>query len=204
MITITADDNASDAPILTDDNAREARISRYERLRVALRGQPATLPIGEALHPIALAAVALLVLNDWILKRTVPIASPLHAIVGKLSDLAGLAAAPVILSAVIGLVLLVARTLGARVDPWLTRRRLLVCIAATGAVFAAVKLDPHAATAFARAISWFGRPATVYRDPTDLLCLPMLAVAYAIGRDELRRIAATSPSSPTAARADRP
>ena len=189
-----------------DDNAGGASISRFERLRVALRGDPPTLPLGEALHPVTLGAIAVLVANDWALKRRVPIASPFHAIVGKLSDLAGLVAAPLVLSAVIGLALLVARTLGARVTPALTPRRLVLCIAATGAVFAAVKLDGHAATAFARAISWFGRPAVIYRDPTDLLCLPMLAVAYAIGRDELRRLGSSfrSTSGPTAAPAARP
>lgn len=185
-----------------DDNASGAPISRFERLRCALRGRPPTLPLGEALHPVTLAAIAVLAANDWVLKRRVPIASPFHAVVGKLSDLAGLVAAPLVLSAIIGLALLVARKLGARVDPWLTHRRLVLCIAATGAVFAAVKLDAHAATAFAHAISWFGRPAVIYRDPTDLLCLPMLAVAYAIGRDELRRL--RSSSVPTAAPAARP
>jgi hypothetical protein len=39
------------------------------RVHLALRGglRP-TLPIGEALHPIALAAAAVLLVNDWVLK----------------------------------------------------------------------------------------------------------------------------------------
>jgi len=157
----------------------------YERLRRSLRGGAGAdvLPIGEALHPVALAAMLLLVVNDWILK---PRLGP-SFITGKLSDLAGLAAAPVVLTALIGLVLLAARKLGAAVDPRLTHRRLVLAIAATGAVFAAIKLSPRAAGWFTDALGVI-RPATVHLDRTDLACLPMLAVAYWIGRDELRRL----------------
>lgn len=157
----------------------------YERLRRTLRGGDGTrvLPIGEALHPVALLAMIVLVVNDWVLK---PRFGP-SFVTGKLSDLAGLAAAPVVLTALIGLVLLAGKKLGARIDPLLTRRRLVLAIAATGLLFAAVKLS-------ARAAGWFTdllgviRPATVHLDRTDLACLPMLAIAYWIGRDELRRL----------------
>jgi hypothetical protein len=165
-----------------------ARASIFERLRRALRGAdhavaPA-LPLGEALHPAALAAVALLVVNDWLLK---PWFGP-SLVTGKLSDLAGLVFAPVVLSAAIGLVLHAAARLGARVDPSLSRRRLAACTLATGAVFAAVKLDAGAARALAEVISRLGRPAAIYLDRSDLLCLPALAIAWWIGRDELRRV----------------
>ena len=157
----------------------------YERLRRALRGGVGAdvLPIGEALHPLTLVAIAVLVVNDWVLK---PRYSP-SFVTGKLSDLAGLAAAPVVLTALVGLVLLAAARLGVRVDPRLSQRRLVLAIVATGAGFAAIKLS-------ARAASWFTdvlgviRPATVHLDRTDLACLPMLAIAYWIGRDELRRL----------------
>lgn len=155
----------------------------YERLRRALRA--GGLPIGEAMHPVALAAMAVLVVNDWLLK---PRWGP-SVITGKLSDLAGLAAAPVVLTAAIGLGLLLARRLGARVDPGLSQRRLVLAIVATGAVFTAIKLSPRAAGWFTDVIGLL-RPASVYLDPTDLLCLPMLAVAWWIGRDELRRLQA--------------
>jgi len=157
----------------------------YERLRRWLRGGDgaSVLPIGEALHPVALGAMIVLVVNDWVLKaRFGP-----SVVTGKLSDLAGLAAAPVVLTALIGLVLLAAQKLGASVDPKLSHRRLVVAIAATGAVFAAIKLSPRAAGWFTDVLSVV-RPATVHLDRTDLLCLPMLAVAYWIGRDELRRL----------------
>ena len=157
----------------------------YERLRRMLRGGDGArvLPIGEALHPVTLAAMLVLVVNDWFWK-------PRFAgsfVTGKLSDLAGLAAAPVVLTALIGLVLLAASKLGVRVDPKLTHRRLVLAIAATGVVFAAVKLSARAAGWFTDALGVF-RTATVHLDRTDLACLPMLAVAYWIGRDELRRL----------------
>ena len=149
-------------------------VALFERLRVALRGAPPTLPIGEALHPVTLLAVLLLVVNDWLLK---PRFGP-SFVTGKLSDLAGLVFAPVVLSAAIGLV----------VRRPLTRRRLYACVAATGICFAATKLSATAAGWLVAALSWW-RPASVYVDPTDLFCLPALLVALWIGNDELRRAA---------------
>ena len=146
---------------------------------------PVRLPIGEALHPVTLAAVVVLVVNDWVLK---PRWGP-NVVTGKLSDLAGLAAAPVVLTAALGLALLVVRGLGGRVEPGLTPRRLTLAILATGAVFTAIKLSARAAGWFTDVIGVV-RPARVALDPTDLACLPMLAVAWWIGRDELRRRAA--------------
>ncbi len=152
----------------------------YERLRRSLRS--GGLPIGEAVHPVALLGLVVMVVNDWLLK---PRFGP-SAVTGKLSDLGGLVAAPVVLTAAIGLLL---RALG-RKDAYLTHRRLVISIAATGTVFAAIKLSPTAAGWFTRLIGLV-RPAEVYLDPTDLLCLPMLAIAYWIGRDELRRLKAS-------------
>ncbi|HEX2691996.1 MAG TPA: hypothetical protein VHN14_35550 [Kofleriaceae bacterium] len=153
-------------------------------------GAPA-LPLGEALHPVALAAIALLIINDWVLK---PRFGP-SAVTGKLSDLAGLAFAPIVLSAATGLGLDLAVRLGARVDPSLSRCRLVVCTVATGAVFAAVKLDPSCARIVVDLLSRFGRPAAITLDPTDLLCLPALAIAVWIGRDELRRVPLGRPAA---------
>jgi hypothetical protein len=176
-----------------EGNGRGARI--FERLRRMLRGtdRAATpaLPLGEAVHPVSLAAVAVLAINDWWLK---PRFGP-GLVTGKLSDLAGLVFAPVVLSAAAGLALALVARLGARVDPSLSRRRLIACTVATGCVFAAVKLDPAAARALVAVISRLGRPAEIYLDRTDLLCLPMLAVAWWIGRDELRRVPLGRPAA---------
>jgi hypothetical protein len=148
------------------------------------------------MHPVTLAAVVLLVVNDWLIKPSWSgdgIARTLIA--GKLSDVAGLVFAPVVLSAAIGLALALAARLGVKIDPSLTRRRLLACIAATGAGFALVKLSPAAAAAVASALSQLGRPAAIMLDRTDLLALPALAVAYWIGRDELRRVPLGKPAA---------
>ncbi|MBS1119856.1 MAG: hypothetical protein H6Q90_2084 [Deltaproteobacteria bacterium] len=167
----------------------------WETLRRVLRGTdradvPA-LPIGEAMHPVTLAAIALLVLNDWVFKaRFGP-----SVITGKLSDVAGLAFAPVVLSSAIGLVLHLAARLGARIDPSLSRRRLVACIAATGAGFAAVKLSPALAGYVADGLGHLGRRAAFYEDWTDLLTLPALLVALWIGRDELRRVPLGRPAA---------
>lgn len=126
-------------------------------------------------------SVILLVVNDWVLKRHFP-----GPVTGKLSDIAGLIFAPVVLSAAIGLCLALAARLGARIDPSLTHRRLVLCIAATGLTFAAVKLSPDAAHLLTDLLP---RGSHIAVDWTDLFALPALGVAYYIGRDELRRIA---------------
>lgn len=132
----------------------------------------------------------MLVVNDWVLKPRWP-----GWVTGKLSDVAGLLFAPLVLSAAIALVLEAAVRLGARIDPSLTRRRLVACIAATGAGFVAVKLSPDAADAAVRALAWLGRPAAIALDRGDLLCLPALAIAWQIGRDELRRVPLGKPAA---------
>lgn len=157
-----------------------------ERLRRALRGadrgEKPALPVGEAMHPITLLAVLLLVVNDWVLKSQFP-----GAVTGKISDVAGLIFAPVVLTAAIGLVLKLLRVR----DPYLTHRRLVLAIAATGLTFAAVKLSPAAADALANALSHLGRRASIRLDRADLFTLPALVVAYWIGCDELRWLSRT-------------
>jgi hypothetical protein len=170
----------------------------FERVRRALRGgdraEAPAFPVGEALHPIALAAVAALLVNDWVLKPRFG-----GAVTGKLSDVAGLVFAPVALSAAIGIALAIiaplGARLGARIDPSLSRRRLALCVVATAAVFAAVKLDADAARALAALVSRFGRPAHIVLDRSDLWCLPALAIAAWIGRDELRRVPLGRPAA---------
>ena len=161
-------------------------------MRRALRGPDRdALPIGEALHPVTLAAVALLLLNDWVLKPRFRGSF----VTGKLSDIAGLVFAPVVLSAAIGMVLWLAKKLGARVEPTLTHRRLILCCAATALGFAVVKLYPPVGDVVARMI---GHGASFYPDWTDVLCTPCVLIAYWIGRDELRLLA--NPTAPPAAR----
>jgi hypothetical protein len=70
----------------------------------------------------------------------------------------------------------------------LTRRRLVAAIALTGGVFAALKLWPDLASRVASAWGHVAPGAKIQPDPTDLLALPALAIAYWIGAAELRWI----------------
>ncbi|MCA9678265.1 MAG: hypothetical protein KC464_24775, partial [Myxococcales bacterium] len=99
---------------------------------------------------------------------------------------AGLVFAPLVLTAALDLGLYAAARAGARVSWRLGPRRLAAAIAATGAVFVAVKVSPAIAGAVARLWSGAGVAARIVADPTDLLALPGLAVAAWIGRQELR------------------
>jgi hypothetical protein len=138
-------------------------------------------------HPLALAAIALLVINDHVLKQLAP-----GVVTGKLSDFAGLAFFPLLLAAC-------AETAG-------IRRGLSVIVVATVATaiaFAAVKLWTPAGdvyrVAFA-ALQWPVRAAhallsghampglgrvSLVADPTDLVALIALAVPVALARRRL-------------------
>ena len=116
------------------------------------------------LHPIALAALALWIVNDHVLKWRCPC-----WFTGKLSDVAGMIVFPLVLRALL------------RVD-------VRACVLATGLGFAAVKLLAPATAAFAQLLGWLqwpwthdGAPVAIVRDPTDLIALPALAIAWWIG-----------------------
>jgi hypothetical protein len=130
--------------------------------------------------PVMLVAIAVLVVNDHVLKQAYP-----GVLTGKLSDVAGLVFFPVLLAAI-------AEQFGAR-----GLRVLVVTTLATGIVFAAVKTIPLAADAYRvglGALQWIPRalvavvsgdavPAAgrvaLAMDPTDLVALPAVAVGVA-------------------------
>lgn len=159
-------------------------------LRAALAGDDGpgrrALPAGELLHPVTLVALVALVVNDWVMK---PGPAPAW-LTGKLSDVAGLVGAPLAATAAIdaGLWLAARAGLARRVDFSLGPGRLFAAVAACGAAFAAVKLSPTAARALEHAVGWIGLDWRVVSDPTDLVALPALAAALAIGRRELARV----------------
>jgi hypothetical protein len=158
--------------------------------------------LGAALmHPVPLAALALLVVNDHLLKARHP-----GLVTGKLSDIAGMVLAPLVLAAIAD------ATLPLR---WVRRRdypvrSAWVCAAAVAVVFAATKTWSPATHAYeavfaalwakirwimAQALGqqiWSDRIVLV-RDPTDLVAIPMGAVA-ALVRITLSRPPSASPA----------
>lgn len=132
----------------------------------------------EVMNAPVLVAVAILALNDHLLKGAGVIPP---VVTGKLSDLAGLFYFPFLLAALVRLAL---RAGGARV----TARASLVGFAAvaTGVVFAAVKCTPAGATAYRHlAGALTGHPAALVADPTDLAALVVLPLGWLYARRHL-------------------
>ncbi|MER7443161.1 hypothetical protein [Micromonospora avicenniae] len=113
-------------------------------------------------HPISVAGLVLLLVNDRLLKVEFP-----GPVTGKLSDVAGLVVAPP-LTAV--LLTLLAPRLPARTAVGLG-------LGLVGAVFTLVKSDAGAAAAASAIWSVVSGPSLIRADLTDLLALPALAVA---------------------------
>jgi hypothetical protein len=118
---------------------------------------------GALLHPAFLASVVLLVVNDRVLKGA-HVLPP--AVTGKLSDVAGLIVAPVVLAS-----LLRARSPSA----------LLAVHAVVAAVFALTELSQSSADLFAAVLRAIGvTRATLVADPSDLWALAVLPLPYAL------------------------
>lgn len=110
-------------------------------------------------HPLWVAALVVLIVNDHYLKTAGVLPGWLT---GKLSDFAGLFVAPALLAALLSIS---------------TQRGLLLAHAATGAVFAAIKISPPAARAIEALVGLTPFTWRVTVDPTDLIALPMLAAS---------------------------
>ncbi len=154
--------------------------------------EPRRRPIpGDALlQPVALGAIALLLLNDHVFKAIAP-----GLVTGKLSDVAGLVFFPMLLVAVAELVL-------AATGRWHgpDARLVTVAVAATGIAFTAVKLLPGAEALYEGVLGlaqWpfrllaglfpgsaaAGGPVAVdlTRDATDLVALVALWIPMELG-----------------------
>jgi cysteine-rich repeat protein len=123
-------------------------------------GRASLVPARALVHPAWWIALAVLALNDHVLKRGGLLPG---VVTGKLSDLAGMLVAPALL----------ALCVRAR-----SRRALALCHLAIGAVFAAIKLSPAAATAWAAFMGLVWQRWTIVVDPTDLIALPLLLASY--------------------------
>lgn len=157
------------------------------RLRATLAGSEGpgrrALPAGELLDPVALGAVLVLIVNDWVLKGRAP-----AALTGKLSDVAGLVCAPLIATAAVDTALWAAARLGAPVDFSLRRWKLVAAALAIGLAFAAIKLSPAAAHVLERAAAAVGLDWRITPDRSDLASLPALALAAWLGLREIARV----------------
>lgn len=116
-------------------------------------------PARGLLHPVWLASLFVLALNDHLLKGSGLLPG---VITGKLSDVAGLVVAPLLLAA-----LLRVRSL----------RAWVACHVAVGAVFSAIQLSAPAADGWSALMGLLGFPWVITRDPTDLLTLPALVAS---------------------------
>ena len=126
-------------------------------------------PAAALTHPLWLASLAALALNDHVLKGSVLLPS---AITGKLSDITGLIVAPALLAAL----------LRVRRPASLLASHLVV-----GLVFAAIQLSAAAADAWSTLMAALGAPWQITRDPSDLLALPALLLAYRALRPAMQR-----------------
>lgn len=141
------------------------------------------LPIHELLSPLPVIAIALLVINDRVLKGS---AAP-EWITGKLSDVTGVFVFPLAATAVVDLVGLGLAKLGVGWDYTLRRWKLAVAMSFTAIIFASVKLSPAIAAWVERVWGWIVPNASIYPDPTDVIALIMLAATWWHGRRAIAR-----------------
>lgn len=129
---------------------------------------------------LPLGAVALLGLNDWVLKAAFH-----NALTGKLSDLAGCFFLPLYCSALLS-------ALG-----WRSATRLWTGAGFTALLFTAIKLSPGAADVVCSALAPLARPLgfhtlRIVADPTDLIALVMVPLACRYGA---RRLSLLEPTT---------
>ena len=124
--------------------------------------------------PLSLAAIAVLLVNDHLLKQLWP-----SSLTGKLSDFAGLYFGPYVV-----LVALFALPFGAGAK----RPSRVACIGylAIAAGFAALKVSDVSAAPLLSIASSLGFPVLITRDPTDLAALCVLPLSYAAWSERVR------------------
>jgi hypothetical protein len=135
----------------------------------------AATPTAALLHPLWLASLAVLVLNDHVLKGSGLLPG---VVTGKLSDFAGLVVAPVLLAALL------------RVR---SRAGFTAAHVAVGLVFAAIQISAPVAAAMEGLMGALGVPWVITMDPTDLAALPVLLLGHRVLRPESAARSAMAP-----------
>jgi hypothetical protein len=139
-----------------------------------LASKPSIVATSGLLHPVALVAIAVWLVNEYWLHAAYP-----NVVTDKLSALAGLVAFPLVIAALVGV------GLPARYYP----RVVDGCLIACGIGFALIKLWEPATDAG----EWILRhmspqsDGVIERDAADLLALPMLLVSRWCYRSARRR-----------------
>ena len=162
------------------------------------------------LHPLAIGAVAVLLLNDHVLKAVAP-----GLLTGKASDFAGLIFFPLLLVAAFELI---AAAAGRRSRPGAAA--VGVAVVATAAAFTAVKLLAPGESAYEAAlglVQWpfaalrdlvaglpvpAPRRVDLVRDPTDLVALAALWLPWLIGMARARAAFESPARAPLAPRCE--
>ncbi len=122
-------------------------------------------PLG---HPIWWSALAVLAVNDHLLKGAAVLPGWLT---GKLSDFAFLIVAPVLLAALL---------------PAVLRPRRIIALAGTAGLFAAAKVSPLVSAALVSALHRVGIEWRLWTDPTDLVALAVVPLSIALMRAAAR------------------
>jgi len=127
-------------------------------------------------HPISVAGLVLLLVNDHVFKQHWP-----GVVSGKLSDFAGMLMFPPLLAALSALALprVRAKTLA------------VVALCLTGCGFFLIKFSGYPAELASSALTAVSGPSLVRADRTDLIVLPALALAWLAFRRAERRPVAT-------------
>jgi len=128
--------------------------------------------VGFFFHPLPVAAVLILALNDHYLKYHFN-----SWWTGKLSDFAGLFFFPLF---VCTLILLLWNAMSAK-RKGLSAELLVPAIVLTNVAFIAIKMVPEAAFVYERVLTGLGFPSIVTLDPTDLIALSSSLVCYGFG-----------------------
>jgi hypothetical protein len=147
-------------------------------------GRASRMPGEALLHPLAVAAVAILLLNDHVMKQAFP-----GWLTGKASDFAGLVVFPLLALSIYEMITALLR------KPYSPSRvHLNLVLLITGVAFTLVKLIPAVGDWYSVTWGWLSAPVhgsttpvALVQDPTDLLTLPALLISSSIGRARLVR-----------------